>query len=265
MKKRRGSSGRQAVPGIEPAYEGPEVLASLLRRAGSSHGAEEVAAAFARAQEKGEPRAAVIPGLFPVEPRFASPEDAQRLYANLFGLWARVAAGLGPRDDAPVVLDAPPPELPPLPDRGSLPGDTVPGDLVDVVWRHLAALPPRELQRRRDRFENVQPDLAAWLEAIPLPESGALAAMDLAFEAWTMLDQAFGDRLGAVEHRDLRDLEREPPMLAGAQPAIAAYVDEQLDNLADEDPAFGAEERAQIEKALSTIVKALTDAVRQPS
>lgn len=263
MTKRR-SSGGQSTSGIAPAYEGPEVLTTLLRRAGSAHGAEEVAEAFARAQKKGEPRSAVIPGLFPVEPRFAGPDEARRLYANLFGLWARVAAGLGPRDDAPVVVDAPPP-VPPLPDRGSVPGDTVPGDLVDVVWRHLAALPPRELQRRRDRFQNVQPDVVAWLDAVPLPESGALAAMDLAFEAWAMLDQAFGDRLGAVEHRDLREIEKEPPVLEEAQPAVAAYVEEQLDNLADEDPAFGAEERAQVEKVLSAVVSALTDAVRQPS
>jgi hypothetical protein len=263
MTKRRGS-GRTSSSGIEPVYEGPEVLAQLLRRAGSAHGAEEVAEAFARAQQKGESRAAVIPGLFPVEPRFAGPEEAQRLYANLFGLWARVGAGLGPRDDAPVVVDAPPP-VPPLPDRGSVSGDTVPGELVEVVWRHLAALSPRELQRRRDRFQNVQPDLEAWLDGTPLPQSGALAAMDLAFEAWTMLDQAFGDALGAVEHRDLRELEKEPPVLAETQPAIAAYVEEQLDNLADEDPAFGAAERAQVEKVLSTVVAALTDAVHQPS
>jgi hypothetical protein len=263
MTKRRGG-GRQSEAGIAPAYEGPEVLTSLLRRAGSPHGAEEVAETFARAQKKGEQRSAVIPGLFPVEPRFDGPDSAERLYANLFGLWARVEAGLGPRDDAPVVVDIPAP-LPPLPDRGSVAGDTVPGDLVEVVWRWLAAAPPREAQRRRDRFQNVQPDLVAWLDAIPLPESGALAAMDLAFEAWAMLDQAFGDRLGAVEHRDLRELGKEPPILSESQPAIAAYVDEQLDNLADEDPAFAAAERALVEKVLAAVVAALTAAVRQPS
>ncbi len=264
MTKRRGGGGRTASTGIEPVYEGPEVVTELLRRAGSAHGAEEVAEAFARALKKGEPRSAVIPGLFPVEPRFAGPDEARRLYANLFGLWARVAAGLGPRDDAPVVVDAPPP-VPALPDRGSVSGDTVPGDLVEVVWRHLAALAPRELQRRRDRFQNAQPDLVAWLDAIPLPEPGALAAMDLAFEAWAMLDHAFGDALRAVEHHDLRELEKEPPVLAATQPAIAAYVEEQLDNQADEDPAFGAEERAQVEKVLSAVVAALTEAVHQPS
>ncbi len=264
MSRRRGGSGK-APSGLTPVYEGPEVLTALLSRAGSPQDAEEVAAAFARAQKAGEPRSAVIPTLFPEEPRFESPEAARRLYGNLFGLWARVAAGLGPRDDAPVVVDEPPPPLPPLPERGATRGETLPAEIVDSVWRHLAALSPRELQRRRDRFENVQSELVTWLEAAPLPASGALAAADLAFEAWAMLDHAFGERLGSVPHRALRELEKEPPPLRETQPALAAYVDEQLDNLSDEDDAFGPEERAQVEKVLATLASALTEAVSQPS
>jgi hypothetical protein len=245
-------------------YEGPEVLSALLARAGSPHGAEEVAAAFARAAKVGEPRSAVIPALFPDEPRFGSPEEARRLYANLFGLWDRVAAGRGAHDDAPEVVPEAPP-VPPLPERGSVPGELLPADVVDAGWRNLAAAAPRELQRRRDRFANVQPDLVAWLEATPLPDAGAAAALELAFEAWAMLDQAFGDRLAAVEYHDLRDLEAEPPPLDATQPALAAYVDEQLEILADEDPAFGPAERGQVEKALAAAVASLTGAIRQPS
>jgi hypothetical protein len=263
MTKRRGG-GRGAPSGLAPIYEGPEVLTSLLERAGSPHDAEEVAAAFSRAQQAGQQRAQVIPGLFPEEPRFDSPDAARRLYANLFGLWARLEAGLGPHDDAPEVVAEPPPP-PPLPDRGSVEDDELPAELVDAVWRHLAALSPRELQRRKDRFQNVQPDLGAWLEAAPLPESGALAALDLSFEAWAMFDQAFGDRLEAVEFGALRDIEKEPPTLGEGQPALAAYVDEQLENLADEDVAFGASERAQVEKVLAVVAATLSDAVRRPS
>ncbi len=265
MKKRREGRGARGAPvGIAPVYEGPEVLTALLERAGSPHDAEEVAKAFARAQAAGEPRSAVIPGLFPREPQFPSADAARRLYGNLFGLWARIAAGLGPHDDAPEVVPEPPP-LPELPERGSAEGDGVPAEIVDACWRHLAAAAPREVQRRRDRFANVQPDLVAWLEATPVPEAGALAAMDLSFETWAMFDQAFGDRLDPVDYKGLRELEKEPPTLAETQPAIASYVDEQLDNLADEDPAFGEEERAQVEKALAVVAAALTDAVRQPS
>ncbi len=115
MNRRRGPGPDAGVPAV---YEGPEVLTVLLQRAGSPHDAEEVAALFARAKERGEARSAVIPALFPEEPRFASPDTARRLYANLFGLWARVEAGLGARDDAPAVVPEPPPP-PPLPERGS--------------------------------------------------------------------------------------------------------------------------------------------------
>lgn len=264
MSRRNRMTGTGAPGGMVPIYEGPEVLTALLRKAGSPNDVESVAAAFARAQEAGEPRSAVIPGLFPEEPRFDSPDAARRLYSNLFGLWARLAAGLGVHDDAPEVVPEPPPP-PPLPERGAVPGNVVPADVVEVTWRHLAAASPREAQRRRDRFTNVQPDLVAWLEATPLAASGALAATDLAFEAWAMFDQAFGERLDAVHYRALRELEREPPPAAGPQPALAAYFDEQLDVLADDDRAFGPEERAQLEKALATIAAALTGAVREPS
>lgn len=261
MTRKRARTGKS--PGITPVYEGPEVLTALLERAGSPHDAEEVAAIFVRAHRAGEPRSAVIPALFPEEPRFDSPEAAQRLYSNLFGLWARIALGLGVHGDAPEVVPEPAP--PPLPERGATPGDTLPPWLVEAVWRHLAALPPRELQRRKDRFQHVQPDVVAWLEATPLPESGALSAMDLAFESWSMFDEAFGDRLGTVELRTLRELEKEPPGIPDTQPALAAYVEEQLDNLSEEDPDFGAAERAQVEKVLAAMISAFTDAVRQPS
>jgi len=243
-----------APTGIAPVYEGPEVLTALLSRAGSPHDAEAVADHFTRALAAGEPRSAVIPTLFDAEPHFDSPE----------GLWARLAAGLGPHDDAPEVSPEPPPPAP-LPPRGIASGSTVPPDVVEAVWRHLAAAPPREVQRRRDRFQNVQPDVAAWLDAAPLPESGALATLDLAFELWAMFDHAFGDRLGAVDFRALRALEEEPPPVEGGQPAVAAYVAEQLDNLGDEDAAFGAAERAQVERAVATIAAALERAVHAPS
>ncbi len=254
MTRRRGGGGGGAPGGLAHVYEGPVVLGELLRKAGSPHGAEEVAAVFRRAHEAGEPRSAVIPGLFPAEPRFDSPDAARRLYANLFGLWDRIAAGLGAHDDAPEVVPEPP-APPPLPERGSADGDDLEPELVEGVWRRLAAEPPRELQRLRDRFGNAQPDLLAWLEATPLPDSGGLAAMDLAFEAWAMFDQAFGDRLGAADFAALRALEAEPPPLEESQPAVAAYSAEQLDLLADEDPAFGEAERAQVERTVAAMMR----------
>jgi hypothetical protein len=258
---------RDAAPGIAPAYEGAEVLTALLSRAGSRYSASEVAEAFRRAQAAGESRSAVIPGVFSGEPHFASPDEARRLYANLFGLWARVAAGGGPEEEAapPANVVAAEEPLPELPDRGSQTGTELAPELVETVWRHLDALPPREVQRRRDRYMNVQADIVAWLDAAPIPESGAVAVQDLAFETWAMFDQAFGDRLAAVDFRELRTLEQEPAALESSQPALAAYVSEQLDVLADEDQEFTPEARAQVERALATIAGALEGAVSEPS
>ncbi len=253
-----------AAPGLPAIYEGPEVLEALLARAGSPLGTEEVAARFAAAQAAGEPRAAVIPALFEAEPRFASPEEARRLYGNLFGLWERLASGRGPHDDAPEVVAEPPPP-PPLPPRGETPGNTLPAELVETAWRWLAAAPPREVTRLRDRFSNVQPDLAAWLDTAPLPESGLLAATDLCFEGWMMLELAFGERVAAADWRSIRELEGEPPALETTQPAFAAYAAEQLDLLEGEDPAFTEEARAQVERVVSSVLAALTAALRQPS
>ncbi|MGB8932476.1 MAG: hypothetical protein WCC48_14635, partial [Anaeromyxobacteraceae bacterium] len=96
MSKR--SSKDPLLSGITAIYEGPEVLGALLMKAGSPFDVEEVASRFADAIAADERRASVIPSLFEREPHFASPEDARRLYANLFGLWARVAEGRGLAD-----------------------------------------------------------------------------------------------------------------------------------------------------------------------
>jgi hypothetical protein len=260
----RGARAAPAGGGIAPIYEGPEALAALLQRAGSPVAVDEVVARLERALAAGEPRGPVMAGLFEAEPRFAGPDEARRLYGNLFGLWDRLAAGLGPHDDAPEVVPEPPPP-PPLPERGLTPGRVVPADLVELTWRHLAGAPPREAARRRDRFQNGQPELFGWLEALPLPGTGGLAALDLAYEAWAMLDVAFGERLGVVEWRELEALEAEPPPLEALQPAIAAYAAEQLDVLAAEDDAFDEAARAQVERAVAAVVAALTGALREPS
>jgi hypothetical protein len=253
--RKRSKEAPEATPG---GYEGPEVLTALLARAGSPHGADEVARHFRAACAAGEPRSDVIPSLFPQEPHFETPDAARRLYANLFGLWERVAAGLGVDADEPVAVESLPP---PPPERGAVDGRVLPPPFVEAAWRWLAALPGRETTRLRDRFQNLQPDLDAWLGEVELPESGGLAAHDLVFEAWVMFDRAFDDRLGDVDWKELRELEAEPPALESVQPALAGYVAEQLDNLQDEEPDFGAPERAQVERVIATAGAALTRVV----
>jgi len=257
----KGKRGRGGDDGAVPAhYEGPEVLGALLARAGSPHTAEEVAQHFTEALAAGEPRSDVIPSLFPEEPRFGSPEDARRLYSNLFGLWQRLESGLPAADDAPEVVE-PPPVQPP--DRGSVDGRELTPEFVERAWRWLASLPVREETRLRDRFSNVQPDLSEWLFQVDLPEVALSATQDLAVESWAMMERAFDDRLGVVDWKEIRELESEPPPLEAVQPALAAYLAEQLDNMADDDPEFGPPEQAQVERVLATLVAVLTRVVAE--
>jgi len=257
MASRKRAKDKDGAEAQSSGYEGPEVLTSLLARAGSPHGAEEVAEHFQAACAAGEPRSDVIPSLFPEEPRFETPEAARRLYANLFGLWERVAAGMGMDPDRPAPVEP----ATPAPERGSVDGRVLPRPFVELAWRWLASLPGRDTTRLRDRFQNLQPDLDAWLGEVELPESGGLAAHDLVFEAWAMFDRGFDDRLGDVDWKELRELEAEPPALESMQPALAAYVGEQLDNLQDEQADFGAPERAQVERVIATAGAALTRVV----
>jgi hypothetical protein len=263
----RNEGASRSGAGLDAVYEGPEVLTALLARAGSPYAAAEVADRFREAIEAGLGRDVAVPALFEGEPRFASPDDARRLFANLFGLWARVRGGRGAEDDAPAASLPPVPNVaaepaPPLPPRGAVPGKVLPRALVEAAWRHLDALPARERRRLRDRFANLQPDLSAWVEALELPDVGSVAAQDLAFEAWAMFDLAFGDRLGAASHADLRALERAPPPLAQAQPALDAYLGEVLAIVADEEPGFGPEARAGVERAIAAAAAALERAFR---
>lgn len=250
--------------GITPVYEGPEVLGALLQRAGSPFDVDEVSGRFAAAIAAGESRGAVIPSLFEDEPHFPTPDDARRLYANLFGLWGRIADGRGPHDDAPEVVAEPSPP-PTLPDRGTGRGTTCTSDFVDGVWRMLAALPDREVRRLRDRFANTQPDVGAWLEEQPLADAAVPPSRELAFETWVMFDQCFGERLGVASWDSLQAVGSEPPPLETEHPALAAYVSEQLDNLGDDEAAFGATERAQVERTIAALASALSGAIAEPS
>src|SRR5919204_5206506 len=102
---KRGES--REGPSIPHVYEGPDVLSALLRQAGSALVAQEVAERFRAAQAVGEERSDAIPALFEAEPRFASPDDARRLYGNLFALWDRIASGRSVGDEDVAAEEAP--------------------------------------------------------------------------------------------------------------------------------------------------------------
>ena len=209
----------------------------------------------------------MVPTLFEREPRFESPEEAKRLYGNLFGLWDEAQSEVLQAEEDAAELPTPTP-VPaevmveqPLPPRGEARGSSLTLSIVEAVWKHLDSISDGDRKRLRHRFENAQPDLVAWLDSITLTETGALAVHDLAFEIWAMFDVAFGDRLGAVSFRELQSLEAEPPPIEALQPALIDYVEEVLDLAVEDAPGFDIAQKAQTERAVSTLAAVLTAAV----
>lgn len=252
---------------LDRRYEGPQVLARLLGRAGSLLDAAAAIRHLAAGVAQGKAPPEVFPGLFPREPRFGGPDEALRTYGNLFGAWDLLEAGTDP-DDLLAARPPPPPEpedVPPpprlvLPPRGGVPGPVIPADVVDAVWQHLADLPPRERTRRQDRHGNVQSDLAQWPRLIGAQSGVAEDTLSLlCFELHEMFDAAFGDRLGQVTYRALQGAD--PARAAGLQPAVHAYVLESLDEAEDEDEPLPRADRATVERAASQAIVALSDAV----
>ena len=74
-------------------FEGDAVLAELLDAAGCHLTVDEVREEFEASLEEDPetPPGEIIPLLFETEPRFPDARAAERLYANLLGLWDRLA------------------------------------------------------------------------------------------------------------------------------------------------------------------------------
>jgi hypothetical protein len=173
---------------------------------------------------------------------------AKRLYGNLFGLWDRLVAGGSVEPAAGPSRPAPPPPVPPAPTAidGRVPDDA----FVEAAFRHLSALPDRERQRKRDRFEQRESDLLQAVLALKLTPEAEQAGLDLAFELWAISELALGDRLGRTDFGQLRAGTPAP-----AQPALERYLDEWLgEAMLDETEPLSAEERAKLEPLLRSAI-----------
>jgi hypothetical protein len=244
-----------ATPNLERFFEGEEVLSALLIRAGSTHNAATCEVFFSDAVKAGRVPPEVFPKLFGAEPRFGSPDDARRLYGNLFGLWDLVASGRPmPRTPPP----APEPRL-----RAERPaaveGDRADARFVEGAWRFLADLPPKEGARLRDRYEETQPQLAEFVrEVSPEREPAADTADAIAFEIWAIHDLAFGPAPRRASLKRLAELHRQP--VEPKQEAIASYALESLveAQLDDEQP-ISEDERISIGRIVVTALAALEE------
>ena len=272
-KRQRGVA---AAPSLARIYEGPELLAKLLQKAGASVDVRGLIERFREAIAADQLPPEVIPALFPKEPRFGGPEDAMRFYSNLFGIWDLLTAGV-PEEEilrGPVALEE---ELAPaggdeeeeragataeLPPRGSVAGTEVPYEVCEATWQVLADMPPRERTRVQDRYANLQSELAEWARTVDGLDGAAQETLEyLCFELAQMFDNAFGDRFGAVR---LRELEKANPDEADAlQPYAADYVAETLEEAEDEEEeAVTPEELALLDRFARKALVAMTRATK---
>jgi hypothetical protein len=272
-KRQHGGAGASSLARI---YEGPELLDKLLQKAGASVDVRGLIERFreAIAQDKVPPE--VIPGLFPQEPRFSGPDDAMRFYANLFGVWDLLTAGVpeeeilrGPVEVEEEEAEEEEPEEQglngtevQLPPRGSVQGNQVPVEIVDATWQLLGEMQPRERTRHQDRYANTQSELAEWARTVEGLEAPGQELLEyLCFELAQMFDNAFGDRFAGVR---LRELEGANADEADAlQPYAADYVAETLEEAEDEeDEAVTADEIALLDRYARRAIVAMTRATK---
>ncbi len=271
----RGAGKADAGPILSRIFEGLDVVDRLLIQADAEVDGRGAASRFAAAIAEGKVPSDVIPSLFPKEPRFRGPEDAMRLYGNLFGLWDRLAAGADPEglervvsapretvDEEEALFEAIPPAVE-LPPRGSVAGAEVPHEVVEGTWQLLAGLPARERTRRQDRYQNIQSELSEWARlAEGLSGVGQETLEFLCFELAEMFDHAFDRRFGAVRFRTLESISGEDA--DRLQPYAADYVAETLDEAEDEDEeALTRDERMLIEGYARRALLGMTAAVRE--
>jgi hypothetical protein len=242
---------RNASPSELPRhYEGQAVLAELMAGVGSVLSPEDVKSLFSQAQQVGELPAQIFPELFDGEPRFASPEQAARLYGNLFGLWDRLAAGKPPE---PRGLDDRPAPPPPAPPPEPIVGSEILDAFVERGFLALTTLPPKESRRLRDRFEQRESELLEVLGLLGVAPGAEDAARDVAFELWLLTTWAFGERAGRTTFASLRGA-----VPTGNQPALQRYIAEWLSEaeLDEEDPLLPAD-RAKVEPVLASAAEQL--------
>lgn len=239
---------------LEHRYEGEDALGALMRASGGRLGARAIAERFREAISEGGAAGEVIPGLWEGEPRFPSPELALRTYANLLGLWDRLAAGLAPEpapEPAPGPRRREPAPAPEPPGEGPLPDA-----FVEAAWRYLADLPAREIERLTHRYENLEPDLSEFARLEAGEDAAADDADTLVFELWAMLDLARPRRERRAVSR--ADLAAAAGSSGNPEPVLDRYVDEAVaEAQLDDEAPLTEEQAARVRGIARTAVRAM--------
>jgi hypothetical protein len=223
-------------------FEGARALDGLLELAGSPCDTAEVLSRMRAARAEGRSRDTVIPTLFEGEPRFPSPEVAQRLFQNLLGLWDLVESRTPVRLEDEEPRPPRPKKVKPVRPPPFAPGE--PGsEFVEAAWRYLED-DEKERTRRMHSFENRQDALLGELDGSGLTDEGYAAARHLLFELHAMLELGWPPGIASV---DLADLQRGDTEAPPVPQALAAYAEEALfEAEQDEEHPLSAEELARV-------------------
>ncbi len=258
MGKKRAGSKEHAHSAVPHHYEGEAVLGELLAVAGSELEVAEVKEQLRQAQAQKVPAAQAFPSLFAGEPHFPAPDLAMRLYANLFGLWDRLAAGgpveptqhAGPSRHAEEKREV-------APKPAAIAEGPVTEEFVEGAWRYLADLPQREMERLMHRYENTQPELSEWVrQEAGTPDVALENADTLSFELWAILELAFSEK--KFRPVLMSELESSRPSPEKLEPALESYLTEALEEAKlDEKEPLLAGDSERIAPIVRAVVRTL--------
>lgn len=250
--KRQQPEGDEAE--FSRRFDGRARLDGLLAKSGALGDTEDVVGAFRQAVAKDVPPQPVIQALWQDEPHFDSPKDAERLFANLLGLYDLVASGepfaLDDEREAPSKKRAravAPEALTGAPDDGWLEG----------AWRYLDDA-PKERERLGHAFDNRQDALVSIIDASELSDAGFAFVRELCFEIFAMLELG-GQRVRSVHAEDVLDEVEE----AALPPALRKWVDDALIEAEDADERpLPEDEQPDVRDLSLRLVAALWQAAR---
>lgn len=233
--KRQGKAKRPAKPKkqteggddvLQRRFDGRAELDALLAKSGALGDTEDVVGAFKQAVAKGVPPQPVIMALWQDEPEFASPDDAEKLFSNLLGLYELVASGASFDVSAQSSVAPSKRQRAPAPD--ALTG--APDDAwLESAWRYLDDA-PKERERLGHAFDNRQDSLVSVIDASELSDAGFAFVRELSFEVFAMLELG-GRKLRTVHEEDVPEAVEDDAL----PESLRRWIDDALVEAEDAD------------------------------
>lgn len=233
-------------------FDGRRALDELLAKSGALGDTEDVVGAFKQAVAKQVPPQPVIQALWQDEPHFDSPKDAERLFANLLGLYDLIASRETFELEEERAVGRTKRQPASKPDAlGAAPDDA----WLEAAWRYLDDA-PKERERLGHAFDNRQDALVSFIDASELSDAGFAFVRELCFEIFAMLELG-GRKVRSVDAADVPD-EVEDDVLPDS---VRKWVDDALVEAeeADEQP-LPEEEQPDVRDLSLRLVSALWQA-----